>query len=185
MNQMKVKLTTLLMVLIFSLLPSAYAELHRENRGNDAAIQNEILVYINNYRQQHGLSPLKMDNYMVKEAKKHSIDMANHTIPFGHKYFKKRIDRLHALIKNSNAGAENVAYNYKNAQDVVKNWLRSPGHKRNIVGNYDLTGIGIARDSKGKIYFTQIFLKTGNSSHYASRKPFSPLFNGIPFIKRT
>ena len=147
----------------------------------DTAMQNAILVHINKYRQQHGLNPLKMDNKIVKEAKKHSIDMANHTIPFGHKYFNSRIDRLHAQIKNSGAGAENVAYNYKDAQDVVKNWLRSPGHKRNIDGNYNITGIGIASDKQGKIYFTQIFLKTGNSNKYAVRRPFSTLFNGSIF----
>ncbi|HAT8569102.1 CAP domain-containing protein [Legionella pneumophila] len=183
MNLIKIKSKTLFMVLVYSLLSPTYAASHPKSTVNDTAIQNEILVYINNYRQQHGLAPLKMDNRIVKEAKIHSMDMAKHAIPFGHKYFKKRIDKLHTQIKNSNAGAENVAYNYKNAQDVVKNWLRSPGHKRNIVGNYDLTGVGIARDEKGKIYFTQIFLKTGNS-HYASRKPFPSIFSGALFSKK-
>ncbi|HAT1882312.1 TPA: CAP domain-containing protein [Legionella pneumophila] len=183
MNLIKIKSITLLGILVHCFLFPAYAAPQPKSTVNDTAIQNEILVYINNYRQQHGLAPLKMDNRIVKEAKIHSMDMAKHAIPFGHKYFKKRIDKLHTQIKNSNAGAENVAYNYKNAQDVVKNWLRSPGHKRNIVGNYDLTGIGIARDEKGKIYFTQIFLKTGNS-HYASRKPFPSIFSGALFSKK-
>lgn len=183
MNLTKGKLITILAVLVYGLFLPTYAASNTKNTANDTAIQNEILVYINNYRQQHGLSALKMDNSLVKEAKNHSVDMAKHSIPFGHKYFKDRIDRLHSQIKNSNAGAENVAYNYKNAQDVVKNWLRSPGHKRNIVGNYDLTGIGIARDEKGKIYFTQIFLRTGNGNH-ASRRPFPSLFNGTLFSKK-
>ncbi|MBL7479894.1 CAP domain-containing protein [Legionella bononiensis] len=180
----KTKITVILTSIILNLFQLAFAGKSIEKASNDTAIQNAILYYINEYRHQHGLSPLKMDNRIVKEAKQHSLDMANHKMPFGHKYFKSRIDRLHSQIKDSNAGAENVAFNYKDAQDVVKNWLRSPGHKQNIDGNYNLTGIGIARDKNGKIYFTQIFLKTGTNSKYAARKPFTHLFNNSLF-KRT
>jgi uncharacterized protein YkwD len=159
---------------MFSLVHSAYAS---KPEGDETSIQNSILVYINQYRQQHGLNALKMDSRISLEAKKHSIDMAKHSIPFGHQHFLKRINTIHSKIKNSGAGAENVAYNYKDAQDVVRNWLKSPGHKRNIDGNYDLTGIGIARDQKGKIYFTQIFLKSGKAPNkYAFRSPFTSVF---------
>ncbi|MEB3337507.1 MAG: hypothetical protein VKJ46_08605 [Leptolyngbyaceae bacterium] len=36
--------------------------------------------------------------------------------------------------------------------------MKSPGHLKNIKGQYNLTGIGIAKDSQGKYYFTQIFI---------------------------
>ena len=146
------------------------------NKNSDQSIEHAVLIHINEYRQKHGLSPLKMDERISKEARNHSLDMARHRVSFGHKYFLKRINTLHAQIKNSGAGAENVAYNYKDGQDVVKNWLTSPGHKRNIDGNYNLTGIGVARDAKGKIYFTQIFLKTGVQKAYATRKSSSIFF---------
>lgn len=155
----------LLIWLTLSLFQASHAGAASKKENNDTAIQNAILVYVNEYRQKQGLSPLKMNRHIVIEAKKHSTDMADHSIPFGHQNFMSRIKRLHTQIKHSNAGAENVAYNYKSAQDVVKNWLRSPGHKANIDGNYNLTGIGIARDQKGKIYFTQIFLRTGSGGH--------------------
>lgn len=185
MYQNKIKKIFVLLLLLIPFFQSVYAQKQTTNKSSDTAIQNAILVHINEYRQKRGLSPLKMDERIVKEAKNHSIDMANHTMPFGHKYFKSRIDRLHAKIKNSNAGAENVAYNYKDAQDVVKNWLRSPGHKRNIDGNYDLTGIGIARDQKGKIYFTQIFLKTGTATRpVVARRSLSLPF-GVSLFKRS
>ncbi len=45
---------------------------------------------------------------------------------------------------------------------MVEQWLTSPGHKRNIVGNYNITGIGIARDKQGKLYYTQIFLRSSD-----------------------
>jgi uncharacterized protein YkwD len=139
-----------------SLLPLS---LPATQNADNQAIERAVLVHINQYRQSHHLPLLTMDSRISKQARKHSIDMAEHRLGFGHTYFKQRIERLHGQIKGSDAGAENVAYNYKSAEDVVKNWLRSPGHKRNIDGHYNLTGIGVVRDARGKLYFTQIFLR--------------------------
>lgn len=147
---------------------------------NDNVIQEEILVHINQYRQQHGLSKLRMHPQMVKEAKQHSRNMANHKITFGHQGFMGRIKRLRAHITHAGAGAENVAYNYKDAKTVVREWLKSPGHKRNIDGQYDLTGIGIARDKQGKIYFTELFLRIENQATIKKyQRPW-----GVPFPTR-
>lgn len=145
----------ILLVCLISFYPALHAT---PNQQSDTAIQNAVLVHINKYRQHRGLPLLKMDNRIVNEAKKHSQDMANHTLSFGHQRFKNRINRLKTQMKHSGGAAENVAYNYKDAEDVVKNWLLSPGHKRNIDGPYLLTGIGVARDTHGSIYFTQIFM---------------------------
>ena len=120
---------------------------------------------MNEYRGKHHLKPLQMNNLMSEEAAKHSRDMARHAIPFGHKNFDKRIHRLFAKIKDCQGGSENVAYNYKDGRDVVRNWLTSRGHRKNIEGNFNLTGIGLARDKKGKLYFTQIFLRSTNPSY--------------------
>jgi uncharacterized protein YkwD len=125
---------------------------------SDAAIQQDILKYINQYRTQHGLNTLKLDPVISQEATRHSQDMAAHRIPFGHQYFSLRIKRLYARIKDARAGAENVAFNYKNTKELVRLWTLSRGHQRNIVGHYNLTGIGVARDNNGKIYYTQMFL---------------------------
>lgn len=165
----KKKIYIILSLMILTLLQNAYAASKQKSIGHETAIQNAILVHINQYRTQHRLPPLKMDNNMVREARQHSLDMATHKMPFGHQDFTKRIAHLHQQIKNSGAGAENIAYNYKDARTVVQQWIRSPGHKRNIVGNYNLTGIGVVRDKQGKLYFTQIFLRTAdatNRHHY-------------------
>jgi len=36
--------------------------------------------------------------------------------------------------------AENIAYGHKSVQTVMRAWLRSPGHRRNIMGNYQCIG---------------------------------------------
>jgi len=161
--------STLLVIMVVVLITGQTQPSFAQKIDGDSAIENAILVHINQYRQQKGLSKLKMNSVMVKEARQHSLDMAQHRIPFGHKYFNDRIKRIYAQTEHPQAGAENVAYNYKDAKDVVNNWLRSPGHKRNIDGQYNETGIGVVRDQKGKMYFTQMFLRTGTNSPYIKR----------------
>ena len=165
MIKLKIAVNSLLMVLALSIVQSAKANPNKDISAIDNSTQQAILVYVNEYRVKHHLKPLKMNTRMSEEAAKHSRDMATHSIPFGHQYFDKRIHKLFAEIQQCQGGAENVAYNYKDAKDVVTNWLTSRGHRRNIEGNYNLTGIGIARDKKGKIYFTQIFLRTANQAY--------------------
>ena len=95
--------------------------------------------------------------------------MASHAVPFGHTGFNRRIAHLYHAIDNANAGAENVAYNYKTAKIVVDGWIHSPGHRKNIVGRYNLTGIGIVRDKAGKLYYTQLFVHTQQHAHTNER----------------
>ncbi|STX29451.1 putative transporter [Legionella beliardensis] len=150
--------------LIFLVIASCFqAGAHAQTAALESKtyqMQQDILLYINQYRIKHGRSALQMNNAISKEATLHSQDMAAHRVPFGHQGFAKRIKNLYAVIKQAHSGAENVAYNYKNAEIVVREWIKSPGHKKNIMGNYNLTGIGIAYDKKGKIYYTQIFIRT-------------------------
>lgn len=120
--------------------------------------QTMILYYVNQYRAKHHLAPLKMINVISQEAAKHSRDMANHAKPFGHDGFYGRINRLYLQVKDCNGGAENVAYYKVDAKKLVEQWVASPGHRKNIEGNYNLTGIGIAYSKKGWAYYTQIFL---------------------------
>jgi uncharacterized protein YkwD len=156
MKQKKMRLILVFMSLFVGLF-------HQTHAASDANLQDEILHYINQYRIKHHLSQLKTNDLITLEATKHSQEMAQHQIPFGHQKFQQRMARLMKQIDNARGGAENVAFNYKTAKIVVNGWLNSPGHRHNIRGNYNLTGIGIARDKQGRIYYTQLFLRAKSS----------------------
>lgn len=143
-------------------LPSYAASVEFSNSSNDKQLASDILVYVNQYRVQHGLSKLILSRDLTLEARQHSFDMATHAQPFGHGGFNDRIKHLYNKIPEATSGAENVAYNYKTAKIVVDGWIKSPGHRQNLMGHYDLTGIGIARDKTGKIYYTQMFLRVNH-----------------------
>ena len=91
------------------------------------------------------------------EARRHTVSMASHKTPFGHNGFSYRSKVITSKIPGITATAENVAYGSQTAKEVVDGWLSSPGHRKNIEGRFKLTGIGVARDDKSTLYFTQIF----------------------------
>jgi uncharacterized protein YkwD len=129
------------------------------NASNEDSVRQEVLTYVNQYRKEQHLPALQLNVNISQEASKHSQDMAAHRLPVGHDLFNQRIKRLRSLLPKTHAWAENVAYAYtEDAKEVVSGWMKSSGHRKNILGHYNFTGIGIARDKQGKLYYTQIFI---------------------------
>jgi uncharacterized protein YkwD len=119
-------------------------------------METEILRFVNDDRKQHDLPPLQLNVMESSLALKHSQDMASGKVKFGHDGFNSRAKSIQKSVGAVEVG-ENVASGPMSAREVVDGWLNSPGHKKNIEGNFILTGIGYASDKKGNIYFTQIF----------------------------
>ncbi len=115
---------------------------------------------VNRYRQHRNLPPLVADPAISAQAKAHSEEMARSS-NMSHDGFDRRANLVSKTIVYRSA-AENVAFNAGYAQPdlvAVKGWIASAGHHRNMVGQYDLTGIGVAKNAKGEYYFTQIFIR--------------------------
>jgi uncharacterized protein YkwD len=138
------------------------------NSISPSSISNPVLnslnaaVYkqVNEYRQARNLPPLVVDPAISAIAQAHSELMAKEG-GITHDGFNQRVDSISKTIVYRNA-AENVGYNMGYAKPdaiVVQDWIESPGHQRNMVGNFDLTGIGIAKNARGEYYFTQIFIR--------------------------
>jgi uncharacterized protein YkwD len=119
----------------------------------------DILANVNQYRHSKGLAPLGLNNVISAEAETHSQGMADGRVEFGHDGFSGRIQRISSQLGPAKQSAENVAYGNLSAEQVVSNWINSPAHRQNIEGNFTLTGIGTAKNKKGVIYFTQIFIR--------------------------
>lgn len=121
------------------------------------AVERDVLFYINKHRESKGLAALAFNADIATEARKHSTNMASRRVSFGHDGLTVRTKVITSKIKSVHAVSENVARGQLTAQQVVNLWLKSPGHKKNIEGNYRYTGIGVARDRKSDLYFTQLF----------------------------
>lgn len=123
----------------------------------DWTMANEILRLINQHRLAMGqheiLSDQKLASAYAVEHTKYMIGLSaiNH-------------DNFHIRSAGMiNAGAlfvaENVAYGYDTAEEVVEGWLNSPSHKVNIESNHTHSGFGILKDATGQYYFTQLFYR--------------------------
>lgn len=121
-----------------------------------------ILNGINRFRMQHFLKPLKLNPSMNAIAAQHSQNMASHRIPTGHIGYQQRFAKIHKQIPNTYQTAENVASGYKDIDTVINGWIHSPGHRANILGSYNITGIAIAYDANHHPYYTQLFAKQEN-----------------------
>ena len=141
-------------ILFFPLFLSA-----QKADSTNKAMPAEILRYVNKHRTDMGLKPLIMNDVISRGAEDHSKNMASGKIPFSHIHLDERVAKINKqLNQEATAWAENVASGRNTAQGVVDMWLKSPGHRENIEGNYNMTGIGIAKSPDGSMYFTQIFI---------------------------
>ncbi|CAN5720463.1 CAP domain-containing protein [soil metagenome] len=128
------------------------------NTAEIKSLQNDILKLVNQHRVKLGLKALQMNDAATAEATIHSADMAKGRMAFGHDGFDSRMKHLNQKLGMLRATGENVAYGKIDAEEVMDMWLNSPGHKKNIEGNFFEMGIGIAKSKSGYLYFTQIFL---------------------------
>jgi uncharacterized protein YkwD len=123
------------------------------------SLEQSIHNQVNRYRQAQNLPPLAFDQTISEQARAHSAAMAN-SGRISHNGFDGRAAAIGQTITYSSV-AENVASNqgYENPDNTaVKGWIKSPSHQRNMVGDFDLTGVGVVEQG-GSYYFTQIFLR--------------------------
>ena len=115
-----------------------------------------LLEDINTIRLNIGLDELEPEPLIGSLARFHSESMAVGDVDLGHDGFQSRIASLYGDIEVISA-AENVASN-QNLDDAIDAWLDSDGHADNILGDYNLSGVGISEDAAGQLYLTQIFV---------------------------
>jgi uncharacterized protein YkwD len=159
-----------LSLLLFQVLPAAADARQQIGSTNSSHSQIAMLVdteslaqsihnQVNQYRESQNLPRLVLDETISEQARAHSVNMANIN-RLSHDGFSDRVKTIEQVIPYG-GGAENVAFNMGHARPdntAIQGWIKSPGHNRNMLGNYDLTGIGVAKRGSN-YYFTQIFIR--------------------------
>lgn len=118
-------------------------------------MEQELIDAHNQLRARNGLAPLIYDANASKEAYSHSNNLANGWLGiFGinHIGFSGRAKRT-----NFKGAAENVAAGQSSVSAVMRSWISSAGHYKNILGNFKYIGVGIAKDKRGNLYWTTLF----------------------------
>ena len=99
-------------------------------------------------------APLVANNRLFKAARQHSIDMAKHGY-LGHisSNGDTLVERLAEVKYIWQAIGENVAHNQRNIDEVLEDWLSSPGHCSNLMSaEYNQTGV-----AQKDWYWTQVY----------------------------
>lgn len=156
------KLNIVFVLFFFLFLPScSVLSSISFNPDGRSDLEYKTFNLVNEYRESQSLEPLEWNSDIAENARQHSRNMAKGYSDFGHDGFSARVEKIKETMEVTSA-AENVAYNYgygEPAMTAVNGWIDSDGHRRNMEGDFTLTGIGAVSNDSGKIYFTQIFVK--------------------------
>ena len=109
--------------------------------------ESSLLTVMNQVRLAHGVQPLRADWRLERAARSHSSKMLSAGV-FFHGAFNARIRSVG--VRAPRVG-ENLGWGVGRASRagaVVRMWLASPGHRRNLLdGGYRLVGVGALRGS--------------------------------------
>ena len=130
------------------------------NSNSFASYQQEVVDLVNKERAKYGLSALKSNAYLANVATIKSQDMINknyfsHTSPT----YGSPFDMMKQFGISYSTAGENIAMGQKTPSEVVTAWMNSEGHRANILNsNFKEIGIGVAKNAKGQLYWTQMFI---------------------------
>jgi uncharacterized protein YkwD len=124
-------------------------------------LAHQVVQIVNRYRVEIGRRPLRVSAPLTRSATWKARHMA-HFHYFGHSdpappVTRTAFQRLAACGFGS-TGSENIAYGYSSALSVVRAWLGSPGHRRNIeLASWKYMGVGVASSRGGPTFWAQNF----------------------------
>jgi uncharacterized YkwD family protein/spore coat assembly protein SafA len=124
-------------------------------------LETEVVRLVNVERSKRGLPALKQNWELSRVARYKSQDMINKGY-FDHQSptYGSPFQMMESFGIRFSAAAENIAHGQKTPQEVMTTWMNSTGHRNNILGaSFTEIGVGAAKDSRGNIYWTQMFIK--------------------------
>lgn len=155
-------------------LPNNQGHSTKENSSNDEIEEGnnstenvesnqalEVLRLVNAERKKQGLKELVLNHTLNGIATKKAEDMRDNNY-FSHQSarYGSPFEMLQRFgVKYQSAG-ENIAAGQKTAQDVMKDWMNSSGHRANILNeNYTELGVGYVEGGTYGTYWVQLFTK--------------------------
>jgi uncharacterized protein YkwD len=112
----------------------------------------------NRERARAGLRALTVDDQLVAAARNHAEDMAarrrmSHRGSDGSSPF----NRMEAEDYRYRQAAENIACGRFTVESLMRGWMRSLPHRRNVLGPYSQLGAACAIASDGSTYWCVTF----------------------------
>jgi uncharacterized protein YkwD len=126
-----------------------------------ADLERRTAAAVDAHRRQAGLDALAWSDGIAEQARAHSEAMAAGKAGFGHDGFQARADAIAGTLRLAKA-AENIFRSSPGDEDLsalaLARWRGSSAHRKNMQGDFAITGVGAARAADGEIFLTQIFV---------------------------
>jgi uncharacterized protein YkwD len=155
-----------LMLCLLAALATARAEEPREKAKLKLSMEEQRLLELTNAeRKKADLRPLAPNPVLFKVAREHSANMARQEKMAHELDGKNPYMRLKVAGYRYHYAGENVASGDVDLEDVVKGWMASPPHRKNILSpNFTEIGLSLATSDKGEVYYTQVFASPRKSN---------------------
>lgn len=137
------------------LVPAATAPEEEDPR----ALALQMLSLTNKERAEKGLAELVWSEDVYACAVVRAAEIAvnyGHIRPGDREFYTVRDELGYTFGKM----AENIAGGHESPQEVITAWVRSEGHRANMLSeSYTLCGFATATDDAGRRYWVQLFAK--------------------------
>jgi uncharacterized YkwD family protein/spore coat assembly protein SafA len=124
-------------------------------------IESQVIDLTNQERQKNGLSVLQLDWQLSRVARYKSRNMRDIGY-FSHRSpsYGSPFDMMKSFNVRYTKAAENIAAGQTSPRQVVREWMESPPHRKNILtGSYTHIGVGYAEGGTYGTYWTQMFIE--------------------------
>ena len=105
-----------------------------------SATEAAVVALTNEARAKRGLGPLAVDAALMNGARRQASWMARNR-----------------NLSHGQGVTENIAMGQSSASEAVADWMRSDGHRANILGSHGRVGVAMARAADGTVYWCQQF----------------------------
>ncbi len=102
--------------------------------------ESGVIDRTNDARAKRGLAPLAADASLMNGARRQAAWMARNR-----------------NLSHGQGVTENIAMGQSSASEAVSGWMRSDGHRANILGSHTRIGVAMARAADGTVYWCQQF----------------------------
>ena len=138
--------------------PRALASAPASSAATTGEMATQVITLVNAERKKVGCGALRTSPALRRAAQLHSADMAKYNY-FSHTSRDGRSPWQRIRAQGYNYGsAENIAAGQTTAKAVVAAWMKSTGHRKNILNcSSKAVGVGVALGGSYRIYWTQDF----------------------------
>lgn len=129
-----------------------------EKKVELSEVEKGIIEQTNAQRKAAGLPELVPNAKLMESARGHSNNMASQSRMAHVLDGRSHSDRATAAGYSYSSLGENIAWNQQTPEQVLDCWMRSSGHRANILGRgYTEIGVAVAINERGERYWTQVF----------------------------